>query len=44
MRDGDELAFDEERLELPTIQRVQEEAASLLADLVRERLVQASCQ
>ena len=36
LRDGDEIAVDEEGLELPGIERVQEEAALSLADMARD--------
>ena len=36
MRQGDEIASDEEGLELPTIESVQEEAARSLADMARD--------
>jgi hypothetical protein len=36
LREGDDLAPDEEGLELPSIERVQEEAARSLADLARD--------
>ena len=35
-RDGDNLSFDEEGLELSSIASVQEEAAKTLADLARD--------
>lgn len=36
MRDDDDVASDEEGLELPTIESVQEEAARSLADMARD--------
>jgi hypothetical protein len=39
LRDGDELAVDEEGVELPNLQRVQEEAAASLAELARELVI-----
>jgi hypothetical protein len=36
IRDGDDLAPDEEGLDLPSIERVQEEAARSLADMARD--------
>ena len=36
IRDGDDLAPDEEGLELATMERVQEEAARSLADMARD--------
>ncbi|NOJ47819.1 DUF6894 family protein [Bradyrhizobium archetypum] len=36
LREGDDLAPDEEGLELPSIERVQEEAARSLADMARD--------
>ncbi|MCC8956847.1 hypothetical protein H8B02_26455 [Bradyrhizobium sp. Pear77] len=36
IRDGDEIASDEEGMELPNIERVQEEAARSLADMARD--------
>lgn len=36
IRDGDELVPDEEGTDLPTIERVQEEAARSLADMARD--------
>ena len=36
MRDEDDVASDEEGLELPTIESVQEEAARSLADMARD--------
>lgn len=36
MRHEDEIATDEEGLELPTIESVQEEAARSLADMARD--------
>jgi hypothetical protein len=36
IREGDELAPDEEGLELSSIERVQEEAARSLADMARD--------
>jgi hypothetical protein len=42
MRQGDEIAPDEEGLELPTIESVQEEAARSLADMARDA-VQSHC-
>lgn len=36
IRDGDELAPDDEGIELPSIERVQEEAARSLADMARD--------
>jgi hypothetical protein len=36
LRDGDDLAPDDEGLELPAIERVQEEAARSLADMARD--------
>ena len=36
MRQEDEIAFDEEGLELPTIESVLEEAARSLADMARD--------
>ncbi|WP_309142534.1 DUF6894 family protein [Bradyrhizobium sp. sGM-13] len=36
LRDGDDLAPDEEGLDLPNIERVQEEAARSLADMARD--------
>jgi len=41
LRDGDNLAVDEEGIELPSLERVQEEAASSLAEMARERVVEA---
>jgi hypothetical protein len=41
LRDGDNLAVDEEGIELPNLLRVQEEAASSLAELARERVIEA---
>jgi hypothetical protein len=41
LRDGDELAVDEEGVELPNMQRVQEEAASSLAELARGHVLEA---
>jgi hypothetical protein len=37
LREGDDLAPDEEGLELPSIEQVQEEAARSLADMARGR-------
>ena len=36
IREGDDLAPDDEGLELPSIERVQEEAARSLADMARD--------
>jgi hypothetical protein len=36
LRDGDELAVDEEGLELKTVQAAQAEAAKSLADMARD--------
>lgn len=36
LRDGDTLATDEEGLELPGLQQVQQEAARSLADMARD--------
>nr|WP_028345992.1 hypothetical protein [Bradyrhizobium murdochi] len=36
LREGDDLSPDEEGLELPSIERVQEEAARSLADMARD--------
>jgi hypothetical protein len=36
IREGDDLASDDEGLELPSIERVQEEAARSLADMARD--------
>jgi hypothetical protein len=36
LRDGDDVAPDDEGLELPSIERVQEEAARSLADMARD--------
>jgi hypothetical protein len=36
LRKGDEVAIDEEGVELPTIEAVQEEAARSLADVARD--------
>jgi uncharacterized protein DUF6894 len=36
LREGDDLAADDEGLELPSIERVQEEAARSLADMARD--------
>ena len=41
LRDGDDLAVDEEGLELPNLLRAQEEAVSSLAEFVRERVIEA---
>ena len=41
LHDGDNVAVDEEGVELPNLQRVQEEAASSLAELARERVIEA---
>jgi len=41
LRDGDDIDVDEEGVELPNLPRVQEEAASSLAELARERVVEA---
>ena len=38
LRDGDDLAVDEEGLELRSIQAVQEEAARSLADMARDEV------
>ena len=38
LRDGDELAVDEEGLELPDIRAVQAEAAISLADMARDAI------
>lgn len=35
-RDGDDLAPDDEGLELPSLERVQQEAARFLADMARD--------
>jgi hypothetical protein len=40
LRDGDNLAVDEEGIELPSLIRVQEEAASSLAEMARERVIE----
>jgi hypothetical protein len=37
LRDGETLAADEEGVELPNLQRAQEEAARSLAEMARER-------
>jgi hypothetical protein len=42
LRDGDHLAVDEEGIELPSLERVQEEAASSLAEMARERVIEAA--
>ena len=36
LRDGDDVSLDDEGLELPSIERVQEEAARSIADMVRD--------
>ena len=36
LRDGDELAADDEGMELSSLERVQEEAARSLADMARD--------
>mgnify|MGYP001119505958 CR=1 FL=1 len=36
LRDGDDLSLDEEGLALPSIDRVQDEAARSLADMARD--------
>jgi hypothetical protein len=41
LRDVDTLAVDEEGVELPNMQRVQEEAARSLAEMARERVFDA---
>jgi len=38
IRDGDNLAVDEEGMELPDVQAAQEEAALSLADMTRDRI------
>jgi hypothetical protein len=38
MREGDEIAPDDEGMELHTIQAVQEEAARALADMARDAI------
>ena len=38
LRDGDDLAVDEEGMELRSIQAVQEEAARSLADMARDEV------
>ena len=38
IRDGDNLAVDEEGMELPDIEAAQEEAARSLADMTRDRI------
>ena len=38
LRDGDELTVDEEGLELPDLDAVQQEAARSLRDMTREEL------
>jgi hypothetical protein len=38
MREGDEIAPDEEGMELHTIEAVQEEAARTLADMARDAI------
>jgi hypothetical protein len=38
MREGDEIAPDEEGMELRTLQAVQEEAARALADMARDAI------
>ena len=42
LRNGDEIAPDEEGLELPSIARAQEEAARFLTDLARDVATHAS--
>lgn len=39
LRDGNELARDEEGLELPSVKRVKQEAAKTLADMVRDAVL-----
>lgn len=39
--DNGNLAVDEEGVELPNLLRVQEEAATSLAELARERIIEA---
>jgi hypothetical protein len=39
LRDGDELAPDEEGMELRSMELVQQEAAKTLADIVREAVL-----
>jgi len=41
MRDGDCVAVDEVGIELPKLQRVQEEAASSPAELARQRVIES---
>ncbi|WP_165445855.1 DUF6894 family protein [Bradyrhizobium uaiense] len=38
LRDGDDLAIDEEGLEMPNLAAVREEAARTLADMVRDSI------
>jgi hypothetical protein len=40
LRDGDELAPDEEGMELGSMERVQQEAAKTLADMVRDTVLE----
>jgi hypothetical protein len=42
LRNGDEIASDNEGLELPSIVRVQEEAARSLADLAKDVATRAT--
>jgi len=39
LRDGKELARDEEGLDLPSMERVKQEAAKTLADMVRDAVL-----
>jgi len=40
LRDGDDLAPDEEGIELRSMERVQQEAAKTLADMVRDAVLE----
>jgi hypothetical protein len=40
LREGDELAPDEEGMELRSMERVQQEAAKTLADMVRDAILE----